>query len=608
MADHAEALERKPDEQDIKDAFTHLDRVWSNTHAHWHLKIDPWYWGTTRIWALESQRSQTIPSRARAIIDHATDTLLAYEPKYTRNPIGLGRSNEEAADRVEIALFQIVLDSMLQDPILAFKQLGKYLSTYGYCVLEGPTWDATVRPVPPVESDFKTGEEFEWAQIDYRNSLKHWNPIGIRAPHPSRILMDPFTRNPGMAIRRERLFVKDVRHLVDQLREMNREDQQVNETVSIPGDRYDQVVVAEYWTDDWHSLALGEGNSLGEQLFIERNAWGFVPYIQAFAGFGQQRTAEDENGSPLNLTQGLLDPILQSLKVHAQSFSAKHTAVLERSYPRTMADPAKIDSAELAQQLARADGILEAGKDDILFLEFPPIERALFQIDQMIDADITLGTYVADVAGQRQQGVSTVGQQAILSTASHRKFEPVLRQLGYMATVLGRNILKLADRNGENISVNGHTLRIADIKHDYNIVGEFQVVDPILQQNARELGLREVQAGLKSDETYRENDLKVASESVELKRLLKQAVRKSPGYIRAIARAVAREDGMLEFLDESDSDEGVIGNMGEEQVPAEARELTAAAGGGSTRSLRQGLTGQVRRPQRQVPRTPARRP
>ena len=116
--------------------------------------------------------------------------------------------------------------------------------------------------------------------------------------------------------------------------------------------------------------------------------------------------------------------------------------------------------------------------------------------------------------------------------------------------------------------------------------------------------MREVQMQLKSRESYRENDLRVANESLEFKRLTKEKVREMPEYIQALSREVAKEDGMLEMIEELRNPEEQAGAGGGPGGPpgmgAPTPEISAQAGGGATRAMRQALTPDTANP----PRTP----
>ena len=108
--------------------------------------------------------------------------------------------------------------------------------------------------------------------------------------------------------------------------------------------------------------------------------------------------------------------------------------------------------------------------------------------------------------------------------------------------------------------------------------------------------MREVQMKLKSSESYRENDLRVRNESLEKKRLIKELVRESPEYIQAISREVAREDGMLEVIENLRAEEAAGQQGGPPPGGGPMPEISAGAGGGATRALRGALTGSTAKP------------
>ena len=586
----------KPDEGYIRDYREYLRGVWSRTHAHWHGVIDPWYWQTATIWPDGSGRSTYIPSTARALVDHAADVHMAFEPKFFRKPAGKGRKHEKDADQVEASLGAVFLDAMLHEPELAFKQGGKYAGQYGYVIIEGPILNLENRPEKPAKGKGESADEFHWREVDFKNMSRSWNPIRIRAPHPRNVLIDPTERMPSEAVKHQYLFVSRILGLLEGLRQRERKAEFITKKGDYPfsiENPFLNVEVTEYWSLEWHAMIAG--NTL---LFVEKNAYGFVPYNHAFSGFGGEQT--EGFGDPWSKAQGLIDAVLFGLKVEAQGLSAKHNAIIERSYLRTRVG-SMTDPAEIREQLDTEDGVVQADPDEVGFIDYPELGRSLFQVGNEVKDDISNGTFSRDIAGIRQQGVSTVGQQAILSTAATRKFASVNKQLNLMATIVGMNTLRLVDRLGITIELGGDVLSPSIIHNDYNIVAEFQTLDPILQQAERELGMREVQMGLKSPQTYRESDLRIRNESVEAKRLMKAEVRKSPPYIEAISREVAKEDGMLEAIENLRKSEeaeamgtSVPGGGGSQP------EISANAGGGATRALSGALTGSTAKP----PQTP----
>ena len=67
----------------------------------------------------------------------------------------------------------------------------------------------------------------------------------------------------------------------------------------------------------------------------------------------------------------------------------------------------------------------------------PQFSESFFRSSDEVSRDITVGTYAADVAGLRQEGVSTVGQQTILSRAAHQKFTAANEQMNPFGSILG---------------------------------------------------------------------------------------------------------------------------------------------------------------------------
>lgn len=589
---------QKPDGPYITKIRKHLEGVWSMTHANWRDKVDPWYWHNVKIWPAGVVRPEYIPSTARRVIDNASDTQLAFEPKFIRPVIGSASGNvedEEAADRVEAGLSAVFFDSMLEETEIAFKQFGKYLGMYGYAVLEGPVLDLNERPEKPVkdEDGKETDEEFKWREIDYKNSKRQWNPIRIRCPHPARVLIDPTVgRNIKEAVVHDRKYVGHLRDMVEGLRERNksnpkRKTETIIDKFPAPEDNYFEAVEAtEYWSTEWHGMMLG-----AELLFLEKNAYGFVPYNHAFAGFGQEKT-DNQTADPFFKAQGLIDGVLPGLFVEAQSASAQHNALVERGFLQRWVSQAS-DPAEVKEQLD-GDGIAQVDKDETGFIEYPEYSRALLQIGDIASKDIESGTFPRDVSGQRQQGVTTVGQQAMLLVSGNKRFASLNIHINMAATTIGMNCLRLLDRLGITIEAGGKRLDPKDLNHDYSVTAEFQTFDAVLQLQRREIGMAEVGQGLKSPQTYRETDLQVPNESEEFKRLIKEKVRNSPEYISIIARKLAEEDGMIEAV-ENLRLEGREGGGG---AAMESSEISDEAGGGGPRGIVNALTPESAQPNR----------
>jgi hypothetical protein len=304
---------------------------------------------------------------------------------------------------------------------------------------------------------------------------------------------------------------------------------------------FEMVLCDEWWSDCWHALVT----DAGDLLFVEKNTWGFVPYAHAFSGYGQEPTSISEI-DPTHLAVGLLDHALESLKAQAQAVAGRHNALIEATFNPVVTTGS---ADELQEQLARSDIIEVANRGEVGRMELQQLPGWMFESEQWLDKDMELGTYSRSLAGIRDQGVSTVGQQAILSTSAMRKFVAPSKQLEHLASRSAEHILQLIDVMDLDMYVRGFDVSPTEIERDYSVRISFELVDPVLQLQQREMGLREVQAGVKSRETYWNADARLEDATGERKRLLEDFVRSDPMVQKVLAQEVAREVGLLELLE-----------------------------------------------------------
>jgi len=166
---------------------------------------------------------------------------------------------------------------------------------------------------------------------------------------------------------------------------------------------------------------------------------------------------------------------------------------------------------------------------------------------------------------------------AILSTAASRKFATAAKQLEHLASRSGQHILRLIDTMKLSLMVEGHEISPADIEKDYQVKVAFELIDPVLQFQARELGLREVQAGVKSKETYWSADARLEDATGERHRLLVDAIREDPMIRRILAKEAAREEGLLDLLQREEQMQEQEAAQG---MPGEQSMVDSLMGGG----------------------------
>jgi len=122
--------------------------------------------------------------------------------------------------------------------------------------------------------------------------------------------------------------------------------------------------------------------------------------------------------------------------------------------------------------------------------------------------------------------------------------------------------LQLIDVLDLELKVNGHEIRPADLEGEYSVDVKFELIDPVLQMQNREMGLREVQQGLKSKQTYWSADAKLEDATGEEMRLVRDMIRAQPEVIKILAAQVAKEFGIDQMLQEME-DEAAAAEAGQ---------------------------------------------
>jgi len=619
-------FDEKPTIESIRQMVRHLEGVWSRTHAKWQV-VDSFYQQEYRLWPEGLDRPEWLkPARSRSIVDHATDHQLAHDPIVSRPPTGDDEEDQAKADRVEPALKSILDEAALLEPTLTWKQAGKHMILYGYAVIEDAL-DTNVmqdRRKKIRRGKGEPEEEFQQRQRVYRNKSRTMMPFRVRAPHPSRVLLDPSEKEPRIAIKHGRRRSIDLEEITKSRMSASKGYRR-GEVIQweCGEDPFAWIKTEEYWTICWHALVADS-----KLLFVEKNTWGFVPFSHAFAGFGQQVTSADED-DPCYLAVGILEPVMPSLRAQAQAVAGRHNALLDATFNPV---GTTMDAAELQEQLARGDIVEMGTRGDVWRMDIPQLPRWLFASEEWLDRDIEQGTFSRALAGIREQGVSTVGQQAILSTAAGRKFVSPSRQLEHLATTTAAHILQWIDVIGMTLNVRGNSISPADIQHDYSCKVSFELIDPVLQMQSRELGMREVQQGLKSKETYWSADARLEDATGERRRLLQDLIRTDPEVQRVLAEEVMKESGILDLVERQRASQeqaaagpmggggppsgppggmpggppgGMMGGngqsppvLGPDGMPLNQTMGTPPGPAGAGRELRQGLTPSVPRPSR----------
>jgi len=605
-------LAEKPTEESIRQLIQHFTRIWSEAHGIFR-EVETYYERTFALWEKGSNRPNLHPLKPRSIIDTALDQLMGHEAQCHR--FGEDEGEAEERDNVEKAMNAIFRQTALQEASLSFKQAGKNLLLYGYTVVEDSIDGVTLAVAESEKPEKETGE----GNDDFRQRVRLWEhkkksamPFRIRAPHPSTVLMDPTHKEPRVAIKVGQWTSQDLVDITKMKKEQGRGDVELFEPMSNP---FELVTAYEFWTEEWHALLTSgvarTGGFLGfrstpatpgKLLIVDRNTWGFVPFSHAFSGWGQEPT-DRSTMNPKYLAVGMIQHAMDDLKMDAQAISGRHNALMDATYAKqgTTEEPSEIE-----EQMATSDTIhLPSGESSLWYLKAPNLPRWLETLEQSIDKDLEEGTFTRSLGGIRDVGVSTVGQQAILNTAGHRKFVPINTQMQGLGTKSFEHILQWIDVMDLELIVEGHKINRKMIGSDYTGKVTFQVADPVLQLQERAQALNEWKAGAMALETFwsvagRED---VAGER---QRLAQDQVYAHPIINEMMVKIEAQRLGLLKLLESQDGNTAGPGadvvETGQSQVIGpDGRPLESTLQGGTGQTgeqLRQPITGQVARPGR----------
>ena len=544
-------LRERPDEEIINRFYSKMGELWSNAHQEFR-DNDAYYQRKFKVWSNTYQgRPVFYDSTPTHLVDHAVATLMSFSPRIHREPVGETEQHKQDATNLEHGLKSIMDDAALHEPTIPWKVCAQYLVAHGYAVVEAPVLVGLgQRPTEPVESEFDDEEAFETAKTIYRANRKSFNPVRIRVPHPSTVLMNPREKVPTVAIKASKMTAQELHEQsITKKRKQRRKYAEIFDMGN--KDPWDEVEVWDYWTPYWHvklvansspSYNASPTSRAATPIWMERNTWGFVPFVHSFAGWGMDMA--DTGGDPKNFAQGILGPNKETIRKRTQEISAFHQILLRFAYAPmgTSRDP-----ITLAQAISN-EGILEGDPQDFWVMNTPDVPGWALQLRSQTDSTLEMGTYSSALAGVRQAGVTTVGQQAILNTAGMRIFSGVALQREHMASIVGSRILQLVDSVSElagGIGANGKTLNKSTIHNVYGIQVAFPHGEPVMELQQRQMAMSEYGAGLIDPMTYYETA--GYENGTEIKqRLIEESVRNLPAVREKIETLVAQQMGLID--------------------------------------------------------------
>lgn len=580
----------------------HLEELrtrWAEAHNRF-ATADVFYMRRYQVWPKHPDRAAIRPPTARSIVDHAVDTQIGHIPSVHRMPVGDGDQHRQDADRIEVALKAILENAQKHETVLPYKLLAKHLTLYGYGVLYGPTLADPYRMMRD-EPKMESGEPEATYRMKKRAwdlRRRNWNPIRVQCPHPTQVFLDPTEKVPTFGIYLRRVAAKDLKSHIEK------------RSLRIPGEarrwlyaRYDHEIcdVLEYWTPEYLSVMFQNGSMLWQEF----NRWGIVPFAHGFSGWGMDFSYGFETNQwsyAANMAVGILESLHDTIRAEAQVRSSRHNLLMNLAWaPMASRDPQALMKGISGEQ------IVQGRPDDHGVIRMvPDLDPAIAQVGEELADDIQLTVPTRVLSGGREPGVSTVGQTAIMSAAARRKFDTIAHQMQDMVTLVSENILHLVDSSSAlegRIGAAGHELTKKSIHGVYDCKVVFEVRDPVIDMQRRQLAMAEYQAGLIDTVTYL---TQAGYENISeiRKGRIRDFIEAHPEVHHKLVQAVAREEGIEDLVDSIYSQMEAADAQGQTPLdasvtaPTPTAEQVSGSRGIADAGLRQPLTGDTAKPQR----------
>ena len=515
-----------PSEGDISQAREYLQRRWNNAHQAFD-SVDAHYHTENSVWEPGSRRAQFKAPYAQEIIDNASDQALAITPKFHREPVGRGEPHVEDATSVELGLSSLFYDSALKETYLPWREANSYLMGYGYVVVEAPIY-----------------------MPDQGGLTSQGNPFRIQVPHPATVLLDPDEKSPTVALKLTKMTVGELVALSKRKVEQGRKFASVYEPERGHGEDANPFALVDTWDfydERWHVKMLASGGV----IYSEPNPAGFIPFVHAFSGWGLR--PRDGNGDPVYQARGMLTPAVQrTIQIKQQGDSARQEVLMRYAYSAR-----RISRQQDAEEVAQAEaqqGFVYGDQDEFGDTNPKELPRWLYQQDSLTDDILERSTLARRLGGMREQGVDTVGQQAILDTSAGRRFTAPEIQMEHLASVVAQRMLYLIDVVPQltgGVWAQGHKITRSMIHENYDVQVAFDDREFVASMQERSMALSELSSGAIDLKTYYE---RVGYENGNeiLRGTIKDRIRRHPRVEEKIAQQVAAEMGVGDAFGEGE--------------------------------------------------------
>jgi len=534
-----------PDIEQIAEDKTELEGAWSATHAQFAI-IDSFTNGTYSVWphGLEGRHTERT-NRGRSIIDHATDSVMPYKPRLVRDEQDKVKNETQGdIDDVEVAGEAVWTNASQAEKRLPAKVVGRDMVKYNYGGFE-TGFSLAKQPTPPEKGD----PDYAVKAKDYEQRKGDFNPFFLKPIHPYSVLISPTERIPSLVVKRERMSKKDIAQILSDARSAieNGEDNIVTVyDYELVGNKQQMVETVRHYTPEYTTFTAAD--SAGVILLQEENRHGIVPFRHAFGGFGDTEANQD-GLNPEKLGQGLIWPVRTLIQQYDQIRSAEMEIWAMTAFG-PLVTPGS--AAELAAKLeASTQAIIgNISVKDMGFLPSPQLPQFMAELADRLDREITEMTIPRPSYGQREVGVDTVGQHALMVSLARNRFTETMEQLAFMTGEIVSMWLQMLLTWGQEIVVGGHRLSPAMLNGSTHITAMYPQSDEAVRMQRVQQGADLVQRGLKSKKRFWEEDAMIDDTSGEQEQIDLEQVMADPILTAAKAEKIRRGAGVQQMYEE----------------------------------------------------------
>lgn len=540
--------EAQPEVEDILQRRTHLQEAYSDSHAQWEI-TDSYVQGENVVWPKHEDRATRATRRSnqgRIIIDHLSDNILPFLPQWERDLLTKDQDAQGKVDDVEAFMDAVWTDASMAEMALPAKQWGRNFAKYGYAPFE-VVFDASKMPDPPKEGS----PTFETEQREFEERKWSFNPFGVRAPHPTHLLLPPDERRPSFGIKNVKWYKHKIRSVLEAKKKQRDEGddsivvlEQFDEDFDNP---WDLTEVVEEYSRDWHSIVMPDGGKSGGLMLLEANLHRVVPFGHAFSGWGDTPGADD-GMDPKYMAQGFLHAAKPLIQLLDQIISAKTELEMKSAFGLMVAPEELLE--RIAQIMQQGGNMVPGDVREVGFMPVQQLPQYLADFQDRVELAIVRATISPVSFGERPVGVDTVGVFAMMLRTSFKRVVEATEQLSFMASEVASLWMRMHANWGEQITVRGKSLTPSKYQKNYHIGARFSLTDEAVRMNRTQLGADLVAQGLKSEKRHLEEDQGVTNVTEERGLIFEDKVLKDPILVSAFAEKKRQELGVQELYDE----------------------------------------------------------